>query len=620
MADGGEMDEEAMRAFFPVSFGKAPARPSSAASSSAHSSTLRKPQNPSNPKPSASTAAEDDGGSMIGPPRPPPSPAGEDEDGDGMIGPPRPPPPSTHGEGEDDEGGAMIGPPRPPPEEDDDDDEDDEDDDMEDDGDVGFNRIPLSNEIVLRGHTKVVSALAVDHTGSRVLSGSYDYTVRMYDFQGMNSKLQSFRQLEPFEGHQVRSLSWSPTSDRFLCVTGSAQAKIYDRDGLTLGEFVKGDMYIRDLKNTKGHISGLTGGEWNPKAKETILTSSEDGSIRLWDVSDFKSQKQVIKPKLVRPMRIPVTSCAWDHEGKRIVAGIGDGSIQLWTIKTGWGSRPDIHVEKTHTEDITGVKFSTDGQILLSRSMDSTLKIWDLRRMKTPLKVFEDLPNHYAETNAAFSPDEQLIFTGTSIEKDGDNGGLLCFFDRKRLELVSRVGISPNYSVIRCLWHPRINQVFATVGDKKEGGTHILYDPSISQRGALVCVGRAPRKKSVDDFEVQPVIHNPHALPLFRDQPSRKRQREKILKDPLKSHKPEAPVNGPGFGGRVGTTKGSLLTQYLLKEGGLIKDTWMDEDPREAILKYADAAEKDPKFIAPAYSQTQPKPVFAESDSDNEEK
>ena len=52
-------------------------------------------------------------------------------------------------------------------------------------------------------------------------------------------------------------------------------------------------MYIRDLKNTKGHISGLTGGEWNPKSKETILTSSEDGSIRLWDVSDFKSQKQV---------------------------------------------------------------------------------------------------------------------------------------------------------------------------------------------------------------------------------------------------------------------------------------------------------------------------------------
>ena len=52
-------------------------------------------------------------------------------------------------------------------------------------------------------------------------------------------------------------------------------------------------MYIRDLKNTKGHITGLTCGEWHPKTKETILTSSEDGSLRIWDVYDFKSQKQV---------------------------------------------------------------------------------------------------------------------------------------------------------------------------------------------------------------------------------------------------------------------------------------------------------------------------------------
>lgn len=73
---------------------------------------------------------------------------------------------------------------------------------------------------------QIVSALAVDHSGSRVLSGSYDYSIRMYDFQGMNARLQSFRQFEPSEGHQLRSLSWSPTSGHFLCVTGSAQAKV----------------------------------------------------------------------------------------------------------------------------------------------------------------------------------------------------------------------------------------------------------------------------------------------------------------------------------------------------------------------------------------------------------
>ncbi|XP_008447362.2 uncharacterized protein LOC103489831 [Cucumis melo] len=558
----------------------------------------------------------DSDGPKIGPPRPPiESKLNEDDDDDVIIGPPLPPPAGEGSDDDEDDDGEMIGPPPPPPR------SNLEDSDVEEEEyEENRFRIPQSNEIVLKGHTKVVSALAVDHTGSRVLSGSYDYTVRMYDFQGMNSRLQSFRQLEPFEGHQIRNLSWSPTADRFLCVTGSAQAKIYDRDGLTLGEFMKGDMYIRDLKNTKGHISGLTCGEWHPKTKETILTSSEDGSLRIWDVNDFKSQKQVIKPKLARPGRIPVTTCAWDREGKSIAGGIGDGSIQIWNLKPGWGSRPDIHVENSHSDDITALKFSSDGKILLSRSFDGSLKVWDLRQMKKPLKVFDDLPNNYAQTNIAFSPDEQLFLTGTSVEKDSQTGGLLCFYDRTKLELVSRVGISPTSSVVQCAWHPKLNQIFATSGDKSQGGTHVLYDPTLSERGALVCVARAPRKKSVDDFEAKPVIHNPHALPLFRDAPSRKRQREKILKDPLKSHKPELPINGPGFGGRVGTSQGSLLTQYLMKQGGLIKETWMEEDPREAILKYADVAANDPKYIAPAYSHTQPEPVFAKSDSEEEDK
>ncbi|KAK4281344.1 hypothetical protein QN277_012852 [Acacia crassicarpa] len=595
--------------------------PPMSSSSKAWLRSLRDSKNPNHD----ATADRGGGASTIGPPRPP-LPVESDEDGGVMVGPPRPPV-------EEDDDGAMIGPPPPPPGEEGDDDgemigpprpshlgassaEDDSDED-----EVG-NRfcIPLSNEIVLKGHTKVVSALAVDHTGSRVLSGSYDYTVRMYDFQGMNSRLQSFRQLEPFEGHQVRNLSWSPSADRFLCVTGSAQAKIYDRDGLTLGEFVKGDMYIRDLKNTKGHITGLTCGEWHPKTKETILTSSEDGSLRIWDVNDFKSQKQVIKPKLARPGRVPVTTCAWDREGKCIAGGIGDGSIQLWSIKPGWGSRPDVYIDKGHSEDITGLKFSSDGRILLSRSFDGSLKVWDLRKIKEPLKAFEDLPNNYGQTNIAFSPDEQLFLTGTSFERESSSGGLLCFYDRTNLELVSRVGISPTCSVVQCAWHPKLNQIFATVGDKSQGGTHILYDPTLSEKGALVCVARAPRKKSIDDFEAKPVVHNPHALPLFRDQPSRKRQREKILKDPMKSHKPELPITGPGFGGRVGVSQGSLLTQYLMKQGGMIKETWMEEDPREAILKFADVAAKDPKFIAPAYAQTQPEPVFQTSDSDEEEK
>ncbi|KAF5179253.1 Wd repeat-containing protein [Thalictrum thalictroides] len=530
---------------------------------------------------------EDSDTVVIGPPRPPNSSVDEDDDGD-LVGP-HPPPRRLNLVDDEEDDGLEIGPPRPPPPSNSVNSDSDDQSDVEEEEEQ--HQIPLSNEIVLKGHTKimedtskqitkssqhctaerlniqivlhtplhnnhyhtkllyehpdrflcdaqVVSAPAIDHSGSRVLSGSYDYTVWRYDFQGMNSKLASFRQLEPSERHQVRSLSWSPTADQFLCVTDSAQAKIYDRDGLTLG-------------------------------KLTILTSSEDGSLRIWDVTDFNSQKQVIKPKRGRPGRVPVTTCAWDRDEKRIAGGVGDGSIQVWSLKPGWGSRPDIHIEKGHDDDITGVKFSADGWILLLRSSDDSLKcgaMW-------------------------MAPQ-----AGSGKSLTG------CLFEW---------GTNSSYNIRK--------HVLATVGDKSQGGTHILYDPSHSKRGALVCVARAPRKKSIDDFEVKPAIHNPHALPLFRDHPSGKRQREKALKDPIKSHKPELPMTGPGFGGRVGSTNGSLLTQYLLKQGGMIKETWMEEDPREVILKYADAAAKDPKFIAPAYAETQAEPVFAKSDSDEEE-
>lgn len=61
------------------------------------------------------------------------------------------------------------------------------------------------------GQGKVVASLDVDHSGSRVVAGSRDYGVKLFDFNGMKSDLRSFRSVEPFEGHPVHAVSWSPT-------------------------------------------------------------------------------------------------------------------------------------------------------------------------------------------------------------------------------------------------------------------------------------------------------------------------------------------------------------------------------------------------------------------------
>lgn len=56
-------------------------------------------------------------------------------------------------------------------------------------GDFSYPSPPLSQ----------VSALGMDPSGARVITGGYDYDVKLWDFAGMDSRLQSFRCITPCE-------------------------------------------------------------------------------------------------------------------------------------------------------------------------------------------------------------------------------------------------------------------------------------------------------------------------------------------------------------------------------------------------------------------------------------
>lgn len=111
---------------------------------------------PPRPPPEARSDFDEDEDSVIGPPPPPTGQDGEkgeeEEDGVAMIGPPRP---RQTGEEEEEDDGPLIGPPRPPPGSVESDSEDDE---LDDGDEANQYRIPLSNEIVLKDHTKVLSS------------------------------------------------------------------------------------------------------------------------------------------------------------------------------------------------------------------------------------------------------------------------------------------------------------------------------------------------------------------------------------------------------------------------------------------------------------------------------
>lgn len=63
--------------------------------------------------------------------------------------------------------------------------------------------LPLTHEVALKDHTKVVSALALDPSGARIASGSHDYECKLWDFGGMNASLKPFKSWEPAGSYYV---------------------------------------------------------------------------------------------------------------------------------------------------------------------------------------------------------------------------------------------------------------------------------------------------------------------------------------------------------------------------------------------------------------------------------
>jgi WD40 repeat protein len=169
------------------------------------------------------------------------------------------------------------------------------------------------------------------------LTGSSgDYVAKIWDLTSMNKLLRPVKEFKPFPGHQVRALSFSPdqNSSMFLCCCANNQAAIYSRDGSKIKTTVRGDMYIQDMANTKGHVASITGGMFHPKQADIFLTSSLDGSVRQWDLNaklygmdQNLPQRDVLKTKDNRGLKVGVKACTYNHKGEMIMAGCLDGSI-----------------------------------------------------------------------------------------------------------------------------------------------------------------------------------------------------------------------------------------------------------------------------------------------------
>lgn len=505
------------------------------------------------------------------------------------------------------------------------DDDDDSDSDAEED-----DEFPVSHDLVFKTHERPVTSITVDPAGSRMITSSTDCTIKLHDFASLTpTTLRAFKSIEPSakkqasasELHPVHSAQFCPLSpSQVLVVSATPQPKIVSRDGETLTEFAKGDMYLRDMRHTKGHISEVTSGTWSPTDYNLCVTAGTDSTLRIWDVNAGRAQKEVIvhKSKAAGSAgRSRMTAVAWGSPkqggNNLLVASALDGTLLMWG-GDGPFSRPSGEIKDAHTKDTwtSGLDISPDGRLVVTKGGDDTIKLWDTRKFKQPISTTSHSSGSrlYATSNIQFSP------TGTNVIT-GSESGHLNILNPATLKPELVTPVTPDSPLISVVWHEKLNQILT---GSANGHTHVLYNPSISQNGAITIMSKAPKRRHIDDdpnlttdiahgFSGDAIISSgglpKGGISFANRHPTVGMTASGRPRDPRRPHLPaQTPFSK------------SQPAEKHIKEN-IPLSAMRDEDPREALLQYAEKAEKDPVFTN-AWKHTQPKPIYADV-SDEEE-
>ena len=228
--------------------------------------------------------------------------------------------------------------------------------------------------------------------------------------------------------HSSRSSSSSYNSNvanaRALCASASADgtARIWDvtRDSNT-GKLVSssstndassitpegnGDSGTRidPTISLIGHSRGINDVAWSPTAAY-IATASDDKTLRLWNAETGDAYVEF------RGHANFVFACRFNPQSNLLVSGSYDETVKLWDIRCG----ECVATLPAHSNPVTGVDFNRDGTMIVSGSYDGLVRIWDTA-------TGECLKTVHAEGNppvggVRFSPNGRFVLTGTLDSK-----------------------------------------------------------------------------------------------------------------------------------------------------------------------------------------------------------
>jgi WD40 repeat protein/serine/threonine protein kinase len=367
----------------------------------------------------------------------------------------------------------------------------------------------------LRGHGSSVRSCVFSPDGQLVLSGGDDESVRVWNVQGY----QEVRVLHAtvFSGHEDAVLSARFSRDGKHIVTASRDrtASLWNAEtGQPLRRFQEGHEFL------------VSGAVFYPDGRH-LATGAGDNSVRVWDLT-AGTQTAMMTPTG------RIGTLAVSPDGKWLASGSIGSAIKLWNAATGEA----LGSLTGHDAEISALRFSPRGNQLASGDSRGHVRLWKLEPQAAApnggrWEFDRELIGHNASINAMrYTPDGQRLLTAsgdhTCAQWDLASGEELRQLVLKHDEWVSSLDVSPDgkFAITTCddgaarLWQladakpiaiaKSASRPFNSVGFSPDGDSAVLsssedkavrlwnLSPAIS--GAAADAARAGSTELVLDF------------------------------------------------------------------------------------------------------------------------
>jgi len=285
---------------------------------------------------------------------------------------------------------------------------------------IGIWDVPARRLILkLRGHSDEVYSLAFDERRTNLLSGCKDGTLARWDIdkvqqRTLRSDLPGRLRSPAYAGsgpsvagldQQGAVALWRPGDPQHLSViaalgtNNAALATAFGRRLLACATR-EGPIRIWSLQsaNLVTNLEGHAG--VFSKREDFLLAFGASGLVTIWDAKTWTKRSSCAE-----------TERAWSADlspdGRLLVLGFGDGRLDWWDAVRGHQLAETL----CHRQRVSSLDFSPDGSTLASASQDGTVALWGARTRRPIAQWKADFLGLHA---VAFSPDGARLATGLS--------------------------------------------------------------------------------------------------------------------------------------------------------------------------------------------------------------